>query len=106
MARHTLMVFTNPVEGKDEEYNRWYNERHLKDVLAVEGFVSAQRFRIAGLTETAPYAYLAIYELEGDDAGIAMKRLADAINAGMEISDAMDRPSVWACAPLTEKVTP
>ena len=105
MAKHALMVFTNAIEGRDEEFNRWYNETHLKDVLAVEGFASAQRFRIAGVTEAAPFAYLALYELDTDEPGIAMKALGDAINAGMVISDAMDKPSVWACAPLTEKVT-
>ena len=33
MATHRLIVFTQPTEGKEDEYNRWYDEVHLGDVL-------------------------------------------------------------------------
>ena len=26
MSDHVMVVFTNPVTGKEDEYNRWYNE--------------------------------------------------------------------------------
>ena len=32
MAQHALFVFTDPVEGKEEEYNDWYNNVHLAEV--------------------------------------------------------------------------
>ena len=44
MAQRALFVFTDPVEGKEEEYNDWYNNVHLAEVCQVEGFLSAQRF--------------------------------------------------------------
>ena len=47
MASHRLFVFTQPVEGKDAEYNDWYDKIHLKEVLEIEGFVAAQRFALA-----------------------------------------------------------
>jgi hypothetical protein len=47
MARHTFVVFTNPTEGQEDEYNDWYDNTHLSDVLKVEGFVAAQRFKLA-----------------------------------------------------------
>lgn len=37
-------VFSNPVAGHEDEYNTWYNEQHAEDVVAVPGFVTAQRF--------------------------------------------------------------
>lgn len=62
-----LLVLTNPVEGREEEYNRWYDEQHLDEVVALNGFTGAQRFKLSpvqreGAEPTHPY--LAIYELE------------------------------------------
>jgi hypothetical protein len=39
-----FFVFSNPVTGHEAEYNKWYNEQHAPDVVAVPGFVTAQRF--------------------------------------------------------------
>ena len=39
-----FFVFSNPVAGHEDEYNKWYNEQHAPDVVAVPGFVTAQRF--------------------------------------------------------------
>ena len=36
MAKLWLVVLTNPVEGREDEYNEWYSGRHLEDVLAVD----------------------------------------------------------------------
>ena len=33
MQRHSLLVLTTPFEGSDDEFNRWYDEQHLADVL-------------------------------------------------------------------------
>jgi hypothetical protein len=63
-----MLVFTNPVDGHDEEYNEWYNGIHLKEVTATEPFRSAQRFRLSqveGLPQLPDHRYLAIYEFEG-----------------------------------------
>ena len=68
MAKLWLVVLTNPVEGREDEYNEWYSDRHLEDVLAVEGFEAAQRFEFvpSGLSPDAPYRYLAVlHESEG-----------------------------------------
>jgi hypothetical protein len=39
-----FFVFSNPVAGHEDEYNKWYDEQHAPDVVAVPGFVTAQRF--------------------------------------------------------------
>ena len=44
MAKYTFVVLTNPTSGKEAEYNKWYNDQHIPDVLNVPGFVAAQRF--------------------------------------------------------------
>ena len=47
MAKYTFVVFTNPVAGKEDEFNDWYNRHHIPDVLNVPGIVSGHRFKLA-----------------------------------------------------------
>ena len=92
MARHKLLVITNPVEGREDEYNDWYSNRHLDDVIAMPGYTAAERFTITHLMgEGVPGPYAAIYEMETEDAMAAFESLGAAMEAGtMYISDAMD----------------
>jgi hypothetical protein len=97
MAKHVLVVFTNPVEGRDDEYNKWYDEVHLADVLDVPGVVAARRLELSPLDaagSAAAHRYLALYDVEGDPATV-MKELNDRVaNGTMALSDALDAQSV------------
>ncbi len=79
MANYTFVVLTNPVPGKEAEYNEWYNKQHLPDVLNIPGMVCAQRFRLAedqpGV-EQKTHKYLALYEIETNDLPGVFKELA------------------------------
>nr|WP_315903721.1 DUF4286 family protein [Pseudomonas citronellolis] len=91
MVRYRYLVFSNPVQGREAEYNAWYDHRHLGDVLATPGFVSAQRFRCADGEGPGGARYLAMYELASRDPGAALKRLRSRANsASMLISPALD----------------
>ena len=37
-------VFSNPVPGHEDEYNKWYDQQHAADVVSIPGFVTAQRY--------------------------------------------------------------
>lgn len=67
MTETRLIVFTKPTEGREAEYNDWYDNRHLTDILAIPGFRGAQRFRHrpTATGPSAPEEYMAIYEIEG-----------------------------------------
>ena len=81
MSRYVLVVFTNPVEGREDEYNDWYQNVHLGDVVAVKGFKSAQRFRLVKpLNDQKAYPYLAIYEIETDDIEAALDDMQSRAN--------------------------
>jgi hypothetical protein len=94
VSRSILLVFSNPVDGREEEYNAWYSEHHLDEILAIDGFRLAQRFRLADDarmtrdTPDAPYRYLALYEVEdrarADSAlfDLARRERAEALAAG------------------------
>jgi hypothetical protein len=70
VARYLLVVNSNPVEGREQEYNEWYSKRHLADLLALPGVKSARRF-VLNDTQVADapqlFKYLALYEIESDD---------------------------------------
>jgi hypothetical protein len=104
-----LIVLTNAVDGKDEDFNTWYTGRHLGDVLAVDGFVAAQRFAFTPgkLGKEAPYRYLAIYEVEADSVEEAEQALLTAAGdeSRMPISEAMARGrATWWFTEITERV--
>lgn len=90
MGRYCLVVMSNPVQGKEDEYNEWYNNQHLKDVLKVPGFVAAQRFKAAEANGSSP-RYMAIYEMETGNPQTVMAELERrAGTAGLVMSDAID----------------
>jgi len=37
------VVFSNPVEGRDAEFNDWYDNVRIPELLAVPGMLSAKR---------------------------------------------------------------
>lgn len=72
------VVLTNPVAGKEAEYNAWYNNRHLDDSLAIPGIVAGRRYKVTDAVgpESARWAYLALYEIELDRAAEALAEAA------------------------------
>jgi len=70
MARFSFVVYSNPAEGREQEYNDWYSNQHLRDLLAIPGVISARRFKLSGTqirNAAQTYQYLAIYDIEADD---------------------------------------
>jgi hypothetical protein len=60
-----ILVTTVDVDPAGEaQFNKWYNEKHLPEVMACPGFRSARRFRSA----YGEPKYIAIYELESEEA--------------------------------------
>lgn len=104
MAKHLLVVLTNAAEGKDDEFNRWYDDVHLGDVLNTDGFVGAQRFALESLGGESPHRYLALYEIETEDVDATLKGLTES-SGTMEISDAMTDAVALVASPITERRT-
>ena len=55
-----LMVWADVPADKEAEFNRWYNEEHLAERLAVPGFLGGARYEAV---KGGP-KHLAVYELE------------------------------------------
>ena len=59
-----FVVKAVPPKGKEAEFNRWYNDEHVPDVLKYPGVVSARRYQaIAGEDK---YEYMAVYEIKDE----------------------------------------
>lgn len=93
MSKHLFLVMTNAAEGRDQEFNDWYDKRHIPDVLKIPGIVAAQRFALSPVQRMKPplpWSYFAIYEIETDDLKATMDTLAARSGtAAMLLSDSM-----------------
>jgi hypothetical protein len=91
MPKGILVVTSGPsTAARDAEYNAWYNDVHLVDVLKVAGFTAATRYKKVGAAGDDAQPYLAIYEVEGDDLNGALGALAAAGQSGeLTMSDVL-----------------
>jgi hypothetical protein len=86
MAKTIMAVFSNPATpAQEDEYNTWYDEVHLKELLAIPGIVGATRYTIG---DDSAHRYLATYEIEGDPAAVLAEMAARAPE--MTLSPALD----------------
>ena len=91
MRRGVYVVQARPVTPERErEFNDWYDDTHIPELLAVPGFVSARRYRRVG--DGGGPEYLAVYEIEADDLAAPLHELRRRSAAGETTpSDALQR---------------
>ncbi|CAN0450435.1 unnamed protein product [Phaeothamnion confervicola] len=95
--KHIVVVLTEPTEGREAEYNDYYEKLHLDEVLATTLMTSAQRFKLSDQQgQACPLPYLALYEVEADDAKEVLTDL-NATRAQRVQSEALNRrtAAVW-----------
>ncbi|OBI23620.1 MULTISPECIES: DUF4286 family protein [unclassified Mycobacterium] len=85
MAKGIMYVESRPSSpDREDEYNTWYDQIHIPELLTLTGIVAARRFR--PVDGNGPY--VAIYELEGDDLQAVLDNMI--ANAGqLTMSDAL-----------------
>jgi hypothetical protein len=103
METTSLFVYTNPMPGRDAEFNEWYDTTHLPQVLALPMVVAAQRFRLsptgvdgsaagspADTSAPLPHNYLAVYEVTGDPTAAVVAITNGCIDGSIELHEAFD----------------
>jgi hypothetical protein len=91
---YTLIVYTSPADGREEEYNAWYDDVHLPEFTALPGVISGRRFKVAAPASDGKPTYAAVYELSSD-ADAVMAAMNAGIKAGtVHMSDTVDPSSV------------
>lgn len=97
VKHYRVMVFSRPIAGKDAEFNQWYDQQHVPDMLAIPGFTAAQRFitvQAATPTSTLP-PYLAIYDVTTRDLDATNAEVMRRIKAGIiRKGEAIDYPGI------------
>jgi hypothetical protein len=68
---YELLIFSNPVAGTEAQYNEWYDRQHAPDVVAVPGFLSAQRYVLSDQQlrgdAKGPTKYLIVFRIKTSD---------------------------------------
>ena len=95
MAKYSMVVQSKALDGKDAEYNEWYDNQHFGDICAIPGVTGGRRLEHAMTLSGEPgHKYLAIYDIETDDIGALMAEMGRRGAEGlMPISDALDAPA-------------
>jgi len=94
MIEAVLVVLSKPRPGRDDDFNDWYTNIHLRDALRFRGSIAAQRFRRSALqSHTLPasfdWQYLALYDVY-DAARFSREHWDNANTPRMMITDAFD----------------
>lgn len=111
---YVLVVYSNPAPGREADYNDWYNNQHLKDVLAQPGYHSARRFRLTDfkLDDAMPpqsHQYVAFYYMRTDDPKKALDDMKTRVEEGIiGLTDAMAEDFLAYCyeaaSPLVQEL--
>lgn len=81
MERWLLTVESNCYDpSREKEFNDWYNNIHLPDILETPGFVRAVRYENTNPAE-GQGKFLAMYEIETDDLARTLAEFDGIVNA-------------------------
>lgn len=81
MAKHILLALTNPLPGRDAEYNDWYETVAYPTYKSLPGLVPLGRFKAVNVPHMFPFEmdnpfqYLSMYYFETDDAVAFMETI-------------------------------
>lgn len=99
MAKHLIVAFTNPVEGKDAEYNHWYDTVGIPTYKTLPGLVPLGRFKAVNIPpmfdfeRANEYQYLSLYYFEADDPQAFMEKIKETF---------ADRPEYFFCPDIDQ----
>ena len=104
MPKAIVLVFTDCRDpAREKEFNEWYDNTHVPDVLETPGFVGCTRYELMGNPGPGQGKYLAIYDVESDDLPSAMAALQQRsveMVAQKRVIDCLRLVSFTACREL------
>lgn len=116
MSTHHMLVFTNPVEGKENEFHEWYDHVHIPDCLRIGGFTAVTRYEVARLqaslrrvgvdekTGGVTQRYLAVWELEGDLKEIFANAREEFASGRIRMADVFTDAEVYLFTEIRDRV--
>jgi hypothetical protein len=96
MAKYVLLVQSSTKEGRDAEYEAWYDAHHLSDMCAIPGVSNGRRLVSTPVAfPEAGKRHLGIFDVETDDLGAFMAEMNRIRVSGQQSStDSLDRESI------------
>ena len=106
LKKHVLLALTNPIEGKEKEYNEWYDTVAYSTYRTLPGLVPLGRFKLCDVPHMFPfekdseYEYLSLYYFEAEDPVKFMEdiKAAFAEKSDYHFSEDVDQSSF--CEPI------
>ena len=86
MAKHILLAMTNPLPGRDEAFNTWYDEVAYPTYKSLPGMTPLGRFKAVDVPKMFPFQmdndfqYLSMYYFETDDVEKFMETIKETFN--------------------------
>ena len=109
MPRAVLVVVTNCSDpAREAEFNDWYTNTHVPDILQLPGFVAATRYEIVGQPRQGQGKFLALYEMEAEEPAAALAGVWKAVpelTARGRMFDGLELVYAAAYQPITERIT-
>ena len=95
-STYWFLSFVNGQRGKEREYDRWYLEHHIHELLEVPGFAAAQRFTLerALREDLLPaFNFLGVYEIRTPDLAGTIAGLEKHLKSGVMTETPFKDPS-------------
>ena len=92
MAEYVMVVQSQALPGRDDDYNAWYDNQHFHDILAIPGVTGGRRYDAPIAMMGQPgLKYLAIYDLDIESPEAFMAEMGRRGAEGlMPMTDAID----------------
>ncbi|MDD5510350.1 MAG: hypothetical protein PHI12_06055 [Dehalococcoidales bacterium] len=75
MTKYLILAYTDaPDPLRENEYNEWYDNIHLPDVLETPGVINGTRY-VCTTPNTGPGKFLALYDVESDNINGVMEEM-------------------------------
>jgi predicted SnoaL-like aldol condensation-catalyzing enzyme len=93
MIEAVLVVLTNAVAGREEDFDDWYTHIHMRDALRFRGSIAAQRFKWAeqqaqDYPSDYGWDYMALYDVF-DPSRFSQEHIENALTSRMMVTDAI-----------------
>ncbi|MFA5119822.1 hypothetical protein [Zavarzinia sp.] len=98
--RQLFAALSKPAEGREDDFNAWYDGQHVPDVTSIPGIFGAERFALS-MPFLDPLGggqnYLALYDVDSDDLAVLASAVKAAARSGRTVmSDAIDLKALTA----------
>lgn len=104
--KHLLLALTNPVAGREAEYNKWYDEVAYPTYKSLPGLVPLGRFRAVDVPHMFPFEmdnqfeYLSLYYFEAEDPAAFMETIKATFAERPEYAFSPDIDQSRFCEPI------